>query len=157
MEYSGQKRSNLLMATMIWFVFSSYILLKAIPYQLPIKSIAQLNFYRYSLIFTFFLVGVLIVSLITRDYRLLRAYAVSALVVLLVLMCREVEIERELLVKLRDGLVGFFVMPLWGWSRILEDNTEIWVSSWCACSGVVAFFAARLFVAAPYPSTKGTA
>lgn len=143
-EYCGQKRSNFLMAGIVWFFFSLYILLKAVPYQLPLKPITIISFLRLSLCYFIFVCGVLIIACMTRDKRLLCAYAAYAVVVLLVLMVRETEIERELVDKLRNYLVGFLVMPYWGWSRMLEEATEQWVAAWCAISGAVAFFASRL-------------
>ncbi len=144
MEYSGKKRSNYLVAGLVWFFFSLYILLKAVPYQLPVKPVTIISFLRLSLCYFIFAAGVLIVACMTRDRRLLMAYAGYALVVLVVLMLRETEIERELLDKVRNYLVGFFVLPYWGWSRVLEEATETWVSGWCALSGAIALFGARL-------------
>lgn len=144
MEYTGQKRSNFLVVGFVWLLISSYILLKAIPYQLPIKPISMLSFYKYSICYFIFILGTLVIACASRDRRLLRAYAGYAVVVLLVLMLREVEIEHELLDKLRNGVVGFFVMPYWGWSRILEDNTQTLVAGWCALSGAVALYGAKL-------------
>lgn len=57
---------------------------------------------------------------------------------------RDVEIEWELLDKLRNGVVGFFVLPYWGWSRILEDNTQTLVAAWCALSGAVSLYTVKL-------------
>lgn len=144
MEFNGQKRSNYLMAGIVWFFFSLYILLKAVPYQLPLKPITLISFLRLSLCYFIFVFGVLVIACMSRDRRLLYAYAGYAVIVLLVLMIRETEIERELIEKVRNYIVGFFVMPYWGWSRMLEDATETWVSAWCAFSGSVAFFGARL-------------
>ena len=144
MEYSGKKRSNYLVAGMVWFFFSLYILLKAVPYQLPVKPVTIISFLRLSLCYFIFISGVLMIACITRDRRLLLAYAGYALIVLMILMVRETEIERELFEKMRNYLVGFFVLPYWGWSRVLEEATETWVSGWCAISGAIALFGARL-------------
>lgn len=144
MEYSGKKRSNYLVAGMVWFFFSLYILLKAVPYQLPVKPVTIISFLRLSLCYFIFIFGVLMIACMTRDRRLLLAYAGYALIVLMILMVRETEIERELFEKMRNYLVGFFVLPYWGWSRVLEEATETWVSGWCAISGAIALFGARL-------------
>ena len=144
MEYSGNRRSNFLLAGLVWFFFSLLILLKAVPYQLPLKPVTIVSFLRFSLCYFIFVLGVLIVACITRDRRLLLAYAGYALVVLAILMLREAEIEREFLDKIRNYLVGFFVMPYWGWSRMLDETTGTWVSGWCAISGAIAFFGAHL-------------
>ena len=114
MEFSGQKRSNYLIVGMVWFFFSLYILLKAVPYQLPLKPVTLISFLRLSLCYFIFIFGVVVIACRTRDARLLRAYAGYAVIVLLVLMVRETEIERELIEKVRNYLVGFFVMPYWG-------------------------------------------
>lgn len=144
MEYTGKKRSNFLVAGFVWFLFSSYILLKAIPYQLPIKPISTLSFWKYSLCYFIFVLGMLIIACAGHDQRLLCAYTGYAVVVLLALMLRDVEIEWELLDKLRNGVVGFFVLPYWGWSRILEDNTQTLVAAWCALSGAVSLYTVKL-------------
>ena len=127
----------------MWFFFSSWILLKAIPYQLPLKSYTGANFLHYSLCYFIFIFGLVIAACLTRDRRLLLAYTAYAMIVLLVMMSREREIEHELIDKLRNGLVGFFVMPYWGWSRLLDEKAELWISGWCALSGAVTFFTAR--------------
>ena len=144
MEYSGQKRSNLLIAGAIWFFASGWIMLKAVPHQIPLKPTTIKDFYHYSLCFFLFVLCFLILACISRDRKLLRTYAGYAALLLIILMFRETEIERELLGKIRDYVVGFFLMPYWGWSRILEESTPRWIAVWCAISGAVGLFGARL-------------
>ena len=143
MEYSEQKRSNLLFVGIMWLAFCGYVLLRSVPYQQPLKYSVTDNFYTYSVCYIVFIISILTVGCIARDGRLLRAYACCALIVLLLLMCREHELEQPLLGKVRDLAVSFFVMPYWGWVRVLEENTEQWIAAWCALSGGIAFFASR--------------
>ncbi len=145
MEYTGQNRSNYFFCGMVWFFFSLFILLKATPYQLPLRPVATISALRLSLCFFIFMLGTLICACVKRDRRLLAAYAGYAAIVLLVMMIRDTEIEHETLDKVRNYIVGFFVMPYWGWSRLLKDGiAEMWISAWCALSGATALFGASL-------------
>lgn len=144
MEYSGKKRSNLMLVVIMWLLLSGYFFLKATPHQIPLRMMPSLEFFRYSLVYTVFSLGVLIMGLILRDRPLLLGYACCSLAVLLVLMCRDAEIEKELLAKIRDNTVAFFVLPHWGWTRVLEEKSQGVIAGWCAISGAAALFASRL-------------
>lgn len=143
MEYRGEKRSSLMLIVIMWLLLSGYVFLKATPHQIPLRMMPSLEFFRYSLIYSIFSFGVLIIGFVRGDRPLLCAYACCSWVILLVLMCRDAEIEHELLTKIRDNVVAFFVLPHWGWTRVLEENAQGWIAGWCALSGSAAFFAAR--------------
>lgn len=143
MEYSGKKRSSLMLIVIMWLLLSGYIFLKATPHQIPLRMMMPLEFFRYSLVYTIFTLGVLILGFVRGDRPLLFAVACCSVAVLLVLMCRDSEIEHELLGKLRDNAVAFFVLPQWGWTRVLKENTQGVVAGWYALIGSIAFFAAR--------------
>ena len=143
MEYSGKKRSNLMLVVIMWLLMSGYFFLKAMPNQFPLRMMPSLEFYRYSLIYSVFSLGILIMGFILRDRPLLIGYACCSLVILLMLMCRETVIEKELLAKIRDHAVAFFVLPHWGWTRVLEEKGQGVIAGWCALSGAAAFFASR--------------
>jgi len=142
MEYSGKKRSSLMLIVIMWLLLSGYIFLKATPHQIPLRMMMPLEFFRYSLVYIIFSLGVLILGFVREDRPLLFAVASCSVAVLCVLMCRDAEIEHELLAKVRDNAVAFFVLPHWGWTRVLKENTQGIVAGWCAFSGSIAFFAA---------------
>lgn len=147
MEFSGQKRSNLLVAMLVWISISVWFLLKAIPYNIPLREVSSTSVYRTSVFYLVFAAGVLIIALLGRDYKLLYAYAIGCLLVLAALMLKEMEIaeERETLIKLRDGFVGFFLLPHWGWSRILKENIVKWIAAWSTFGGAVALYGGRIY------------
>ena len=75
MEFSGQKRSNLLIASIVWVSISAWYVMKAIPHSLPLRSISSQSIYRASVFYFIFAVGLLMIALYSRDYKLLYAYA----------------------------------------------------------------------------------
>ncbi len=144
MEYSGQKRSNLLIAGAIWFFSSVWMLIKAVPHQIPLKHTPVKDVYHYTLCFFIFVFSFIIVALISADKKLLSAYAGYAVLLLAVVMLKDMELERELLDKVRNYVVAFFLLPYWGWMRIFKENTMQWLTAWFALSGAVSFFGTRL-------------
>ena len=144
MEYSGQRRSNLLLAGAVWFFASGFMLLNSIPHQLPLRHTPVKDVYQYTLCFFIFFFALLVVALIGADRKLLAAYACYSVLLLIILMSREIEFEREMVGKIYEYVEAFLLLPYWGWMRIFKENTMQYLSAWFALSGSIAFFGMRV-------------